>query len=429
MSIEPFGTVGAILFGFAFYYPLFMAYLWMIGAIFYFFHYELRDSRKVNSPPTLKHYPPISLLVPCHNDEKIVAETIEFLLQQEYPDFEVVAINDGSQDRTGEILDELAGRHDRLRVIHHSSNQGKAMALTSGALLSRHEFLICIDSDAVLEPHAAAWMMWHFESSARVGAVTGSPRIRNRSGLFGRIQIGEFSSMVGLIKRAQRTYGRLFTISGVIAGFRKMALHQVGYWSQDMLTEDIDITSKLEIAKWDVRFEPRAQCWILMPETLRGLWRQRLRWATGGAQVVFRRARQVRGWRERRMWPIYFEYTVSMLWAYTMLVTFGLWGIGKVVELPQALQVPTLLPGFSGVLIGITCMLQIAVGLAMDSRYEKGLFRYYFWMIWYPVIFWVLNVFTTVVATPRVLLRRTGKRATWRSPDRGLHTAYDTPDH
>jgi biofilm PGA synthesis N-glycosyltransferase PgaC len=423
MNVEAFGAAGAILFGFAFYYPLFMAYLWMIGAVFYFFHYEIRDSRRIDEPPTLTSRPPVTFLVPCHNDEKIVAETIEFLMGHDYPEFEVIAINDGSVDRTGAILDRLARRHDRLRVIHLASNQGKSMALTTGALLSRYEYLICIDSDALLEPHAAHWMMWHFQSSARVAAVTGSPRIRNRSGLFGRIQIGEFSSMVGLIKRAQRTYGRIFTISGVIAGFRKAALHQVGYWSQDMLTEDIDVTSKLEIAKWDVRFEPRAQCWILMPETLRGLWRQRLRWAMGGAQVIFRRAGQVRGWRERRMWPIYLEYFVSMLWAYAMLTTFALWGLGKIFEVPQPFQVPTLLPGFSGVLIGLTCMLQIAIGMAMDSRYEKGLFRYYFWMIWYPVAFWVLNVFTTVVATPRVLLRRTGGRATWRSPDRGLHTA------
>jgi biofilm PGA synthesis N-glycosyltransferase PgaC len=419
---DGFGLAGKILFGFAFYYPLFMAYHWMIGALYYFFHYEVKQGR-VNEPPPLPRTPAITFLVPCHNDQSIIAETLEYLLlKQKYPDFEVIAINDGSHDGTGRILDELAARHPRLRVIHLASNQGKAVGLTTGALLTRNEFLICIDSDALLDPYAAHWMMWHFLSSARVGAVTGNPRIRNRSTLFGRIQVGEFSSTAGLLKRAQRTYGRLFTMSGVISGFRKSALHQQGYWSPDMLTEDIDITWKLEIGKWDVRFEPRALCWILMPETLKGLWRQRLRWAMGGAQVIFRRFRELRSWRERRMWPIFLEYLVSMLWAYTMMTTFALWAVGKFVDLPQALQVPTLLPGFSGVLIGITCMLQVAIALMMDSRYEKGLFRYYFWMIWYPVAFWVINVFTTVVATPRVLLRRTGKRATWRSPDRGIHT-------
>jgi poly-beta-1,6-N-acetyl-D-glucosamine synthase len=420
--LDDFGTVGTILFGFAFYYPLFMAYHWMIGALYYFFHYEIKQGR-VDQPPQLTRTPGLTFLVPCHNDENIIAETLEYLLlKQDYPDFEVIAINDGSADGTGRILDSLASKYPRLRVIHLAQNQGKALALTTGALMTRNEFLLCIDSDALLDPNAAKWMMWHFMSSARVGAVTGNPRIRNRSTLFGRVQVGEFSSTAGLLKRAQRTYGRLFTMSGVIAAFRKSALHQAGYWSPEMLTEDIDVTWKLEIAKWDVRFEPRALCWILMPETLNGLWRQRLRWAMGGAQVIFRRFRELRSWRERRMWPIFLEYFVSMLWAYTMMATFALWGLGLFVDLPPAIRVPSMLPGFSGVLIGITCMIQVAIALSMDSRYEKGLFRYYFWMIWYPVAFWVINVFTTVVATPRVLLRRTGKRATWRSPDRGIHT-------
>jgi biofilm PGA synthesis N-glycosyltransferase PgaC len=138
--------------------------------------------------------------------------------------------------------------------------------------------------------------------------------------------------------------------------------------------------------------------------------------------VIFRRFAELHSWRERRMWPVFLEYFISMLWAYTMLTTLVLWALGKVVDLPHAVQVPSMLPGFAGVLIGITCMLQVAIALLMDSRYENGLFRYYFWMIWYPVVFWIINVCTTVVATPRVLLRRTGKRATWRSPDRGIHT-------
>lgn len=420
--IEGFGTIGTLLFGFAFYYPLFMAYYWMIGALYYYHHYEKHQGR-VDSPPPLPSTPPVSFLVPCHNDEAIIAETLEYLLlHQDYPDFEVIAINDGSRDATGRVLDRLAQKHQRLRVIHLAENQGKALGLTTAALMTRNEFLICIDSDALLDRHAARWIMWHFLSSARVGAVTGNPRIRNRSTLLGRIQVGEFSSTAGLLKRAQRTYGRLFTMSGVVAAFRKTALHQAGYWSPEMLTEDIDITWKLEIAKWDVRFEPRALCWILMPETLRGLWRQRVRWAMGGVQVILHRARELRSWRERRMWPIFLEYVVSMLWAHAMVLTFLLWALGKFVELPQPVQVPSLLPGYSGVLIGLTCMGQVAIALMMDSRYEKGLFRYYFWMIWYPVIYWVINVFTTVVATPRVLMRRTGGRATWRSPDRGIHT-------
>lgn len=114
----------------------------------------------------------------------------------------------------------------------------------------------------------------------RVGAVTGNPRIRTRSTLIGKVQVGEFSSIIGLIKRTQRVYGGVYRFR-VIAAFRRSALADVGYWSDDMITEDIDISWKLQLRRWSVFYEPRALCWILMPETLRGLWKQRLRWAKG----------------------------------------------------------------------------------------------------------------------------------------------------
>ncbi len=63
---------------------------------------------------------------------------------------------------------------------------------------------MCIDGDAMLEEHALHWMIWHLVSGNRVGAVTGNPRIRNRSTLLGRLQVAEFSSIIGMIKRAQR---------------------------------------------------------------------------------------------------------------------------------------------------------------------------------------------------------------------------------
>src|SRR5262249_52696622 len=139
-------------------------YYWMIGAVYYYNHYE-KHHGKVEDPPELPRTPPVTFLVPCHNDEGIIAETLEYLLlHQNYPYFEVIAINDGSSDGTGAVLDALAEKHDRLRVIHLAENQGKAMGLTSGTLMTRNDFLICIDSDALLDPNAARWIMWHFLS-------------------------------------------------------------------------------------------------------------------------------------------------------------------------------------------------------------------------------------------------------------------------
>jgi len=411
---------------YSYYYPLFMAYLWMIGALFYYYRYErppkshrdLPDSGP-ETPPVLAVYPRVTIIVPCHNEGRDIEDTVEYLLASSYPNYDILLVNDGSGDETRTILDELAMKHSEVRVIHCARNQGKAVALTTASLMTSAQYLCCIDADALLDPQALSWMMMHFENP-RVGAITGNPRVRNRSTLLGRLQVGEYSSIVGLIKRAQRTYGRIFTVSGVVACFRKSALHDVGYWSSDMLTEDIDISWKLQIRHWDVRFEPKAQCWILAPETLKGLWQQRLRWSTGGIQVLMKNWRIEHLWVARRMWPVLLEYMMSVLWAYSILVIAILWLVGFVIELPPEYRVPTFLSGWNGVMVGTTCLMQVGISLALDARYDKGSLKSFYWMIWYPLAYWILSMITTIVAVPRALLRDTKKRARWISPDRGI---------
>jgi biofilm PGA synthesis N-glycosyltransferase PgaC len=411
---------------YSFYYPLFMAYLWMTGAVFYYFRYERppKSHRELphsglETPPDLAEYPHVSFIVPCHNEGQGIEDTVDYLLASTYPEYDILLVDDGSDDETRQILDRLAAQHPVVRVIQCALNQGKAVALTTASLMTPAQYLCCIDADAMLDPQALTWLMAHF-LNPRVGAVTGNPRVRNRSSMLGRLQVGEFSSIVGLIKRAQRTYGRIFTVSGVVACFRKAALHDVGYWSADMLTEDIDVSWNLQIRHWDVRFEPKAHCWILAPETLRGLWAQRLRWSTGGIQVMMKNWHIEHLWKARRMWPVLVEYLMSVFWAYAMLVIAALWLAGFFIELPPEYRVPAFLSGWNGVVVGTTCLIQIGVSLALDARYDKGSINSFYWMIWYPLAYWMINMLTTIVAVPRALLRNTNKRARWTSPDRGI---------
>ncbi len=409
------------LFDFAFFYPFFMAYLWMTGAIYYFFYREKIEKRAVDDPPPLDEAPGVTFIVPCHDEGQNVRETIGAIFDQEYPDFEIIAINDASSDETGEILDEMALLDDRLRVIHFETNQGKAMGLRAGAVAANNEILICIDGDALLDPHAAHWLAWHFVNGPRVGAVTGNPRVRNRTTLLGKIQAGEFSSIIGLIKRAQRIYGRVFTVSGVVAAFRRSALQKVGYWSLDMVTEDIDISWSLQTQRWDVRYEPNALCYILMPETFEGLWSQRLRWAQGGIEVLMRHFPELLSWRNRRMWVVALELIVSTFWAYTIVFVHVVWLIGTFFSLPPPFTVEAVLPGWAGVMLGATCLLQFLISLIIDSRYESNtLGRYYYWMIWYPMAYWAIQAAASFAAVPKAIRKSRGKRAVWVSPDRGI---------
>ena len=402
---------------FVYLYPLFMSFVWMIGALI-FYH---RIERKVKLPPIIKEYPFFSILIPCHNEEKQIKETVTKLMELDYPNYEIILIDDGSTDRTASILHELSEKHERVRAVYLRENQGKGAALNVGCLVAKGDLILTIDADALLDPKALKWMAWHFDRFPRVGAITGNPRVLNRTTLLGKIQTGEYASIIGLIKRTQRILGKVLTVSGVIAAFRKQALLSVGLWDKDMVTEDIDITWKLEKYFWDVRFEPRVICWVMVPETLKGLWRQRLRWAQGGIEVLNKHLNIWQEWKQRRLWPVYVEYVFSTFWAYSFWLLIAMW-LGQEIfslRLPVRL-LPPIPPRWTGSILALTCVVQFSVSMYVDNSYEKKFLRYLFWVIWYPFVYWMINALTIVVAVPKALFRKKGAKAVWKSPDRGF---------
>ncbi|XTZ39278.1 poly-beta-1,6-N-acetyl-D-glucosamine synthase [Salmonella enterica] len=410
-----------LMMSFVFFWPFFMSIMWIVGGVYFWLHRERHWVWGEKAPaPQLKDNPQISIIIPCFNEEKNVEETINAALAQRYQNIEVIAVNDGSSDQTQAILDRLAIQHPRLRVIHLAQNQGKAIALKTGAAAAKSEYLVCIDGDAMLDRDAAAYIVEPMLFNPRVGAVTGNPRIRTRSTLVGKVQVGEFSSIIGLIKRTQRIYGNVFTVSGVIAAFRRSALAEVGYWSDDMITEDIDISWKLQLNQWSIFYEPRALCWILMPETLKGLWKQRLRWAQGGAEVFLKNLSKLWRWKNYRMWPLFFEYCLTTIWAFTCLVGFIMYITQQLSEPVNMSMDHIAATHTAGILLCTLCILQFIVSLIIENRYEHNFASSLFWIIWFPVFFWLLSLATTLVSFSRVMLVRKNKRARWISPDRGI---------
>ena len=381
-------------------YPVLSAITWVSTGLHFFWRREQSDEANA-TPPVLAHYPRVTVLIPAYCEAKVIAETIEATMRIDYPDFEIVVVDDASTDRTREIVAAYAERGE-VRLVAKERNEGKAMAMNDALPCLNGEIIFIMDADACPDPQILRWIVPHFES-ARVGGVTGNPRVVNRVTYLSQLQVVEFTSIVSLLRRAQRIWGRILTMSGVVGAFRRSALIDVGRYSPEMATEDIDMTWKLQGAHYDVRYEPRAIVWMRVPETLGALYKQRHRWALGLAQVLRRHAWMLRTWRARRMWPVFYEAVLSVLWAYCFVGLTGLWLLSWALGVPPAGASP--IPNWWGMIIATLCLTQLLTGVWLDSRYDRTVKRYYPVAVTYPLVYWMLMSLITAIATPKGMLR------------------------
>jgi biofilm PGA synthesis N-glycosyltransferase PgaC len=378
-------------------YPLFSSAMWIFTSLIFYARRERRGEPAIEE----EYSPPVTLLVSAYNEANHIEETIEGCLAIDYPDYEIVVVNDGSRDGTLRKIERhaLAGR---VRLIHKPLNEGKAMALNDAIPLTNGEIIVMIDADAVPDPGLLRAIVPHFRSP-RVGAVTGNPRVRNRRSLFCKLQTIEFASIVSLQRRGARVWGKMLTMSGVVSAFHRDAILDAGMYSPQMATEDIDLTWKLQLRFYDVRYEPRAIVWMRVPVSLRGLWHQRRRWSRGLAQVLRRHGRDVIAWKARRLWPVMVESFLSILWAYLFVGLTALWAVSYAAGYPPIGASP--IPNYWGMLIGTMCLLQLLVGVLLDRRYDRTLQWYYVTAVFYPLLYWMFMALVTVVSTPGGLLR------------------------
>ncbi len=397
---------------FVFWYPAIMSAIWIAGGIIFYFCNERKKALPLYETPF------VSVLVPCYNEEDTIENTVKELSALEYPDYEIIVINDGSSDRTSEIVRSIADKYPRMRFIDLKENCGKANALYLGLIAAKGEILVGVDSDSYIMPDALNYMVPHFTNrfnGERVGAVTGNPRVRNRSSLLAKIQLCEYASIISLIKRTQRIWGKVMTVSGVVVAFRKRALMDAELWDRDMITEDIGVTWKLEKKFWDVRYEPRALCMMLVPETVIGLAKQRKRWASGGMEILRRHFNIFKTWKERRLIPVYMEQICSILWSLCWLlmliiILFHLFVDHTYIQLPYL---------WKSLFLSSICLVQFMVAMILDKKYDPKLLRHSIVAIWYPFVYWYINAIIVIKSLP-TLFKKNTKLATWHSPDRGI---------
>lgn len=247
---------------------------------------QSRIRKPLSTARLIRKQPSFAVIVPAHNEEKVIIDSIESLLRSRNQDFEIVVMDDGSTDRTYEVVKQIFGANPRVRLLT-KRNGGKSSALNHAIDRTDAEVVVCIDADTRLAPDALDILLAHFHDD-RVGAVAGVVTVGNRSTMLSRFQALEYLTAQSMDRRAFEIVNGIAVVPGAIGAWRRSAVIAAGLYDSDTSAEDADMTFKVARAGWLVRNEPNALAVTEAPEKIHEFNKQRFRWMFGMIQVAFK---------------------------------------------------------------------------------------------------------------------------------------------
>jgi cellulose synthase/poly-beta-1,6-N-acetylglucosamine synthase-like glycosyltransferase/peptidoglycan/xylan/chitin deacetylase (PgdA/CDA1 family)/spore germination protein YaaH len=244
---------------------------------------RVREKRRVFP---VGYTPSVSVIIAAYNEEKVISQTISALLASGYPALEVIVVDDGSKDRTFDIVKEAFGGEGRVRVFR-KANGGKASALNRGLAYATGEVIVSLDADTLFAPDTIERLARHF-ASRDVGAVSGNVRVGNARNIFTKWQALEYTTSQNFDRRGYDLLNCITVVPGAVGALRRNAVSAVGGYTSDTLAEDTDLTWKLRRAGWRIVNDNTAMAYTEAPETLSSLAKQRFRWAYGTLQCLWK---------------------------------------------------------------------------------------------------------------------------------------------
>ena len=232
----------------------------------------------------VKTFPKVSVVIPAYNEERVIANTIEGLLETKYPNKEIIFVDDGSKDSTLAIASRYK---EKIRVLH-KENGGKATALNYGMVYAKGEIVVIVDADTIVGRNALKEIVKGFEINEHVAAVAGNIKVRNRTNLLTKCQALEYITGIQIIRRAFDIFGSITIVPGALGAFKKSFLVEAGAYGKDTIVEDFDQTIKLLKAGLITQGSSKATAYTEAPNTMKDFVAQRKRWYRGNIQVLKR---------------------------------------------------------------------------------------------------------------------------------------------
>lgn len=240
---------------------------------------------------TGENHPKVSIIVPAYNEEVNAVKTIHNLLRQDYPNFDIIFVDDGSKDTTFSQVDTAFKNHDIVKV-HTKVNGGKASALNHGIAITQSDFVVCIDADTQLKTDALSQLMkcftLQFKNKEQVGAVAGNVKVGNENTMLARWQSIEYTTAQNFDRRAFDLINGITVVPGAIGAFRKEAIEIAGGFTTDTLAEDCDLTIRILRNNYRIVNCVEAVAVTEAPETLNEFMKQRFRWSYGIMQAFWK---------------------------------------------------------------------------------------------------------------------------------------------
>jgi peptidoglycan-N-acetylglucosamine deacetylase len=233
-----------------------------------------------------EYEPEVSVLIPAFNEEEVIVQTVRAAIASDYPKLEIVVVDDGSVDRTAELVRENFGRDPRVRLLLQP-NRGKPAALNHGFAEANGEIVVSIDADTLVDPEAIPRLVRHF-ADPKVGAVAGNVKVMNRNRWLTRWQALEYITSQNLEKRAFDLLNCIPVVPGAAGAWRAQVLRSFGGFSGDTVAEDTDLTLTIRRNGWKILYDEDAIARTDVPDTVEALIRQRFRWTFGTLQAVWK---------------------------------------------------------------------------------------------------------------------------------------------
>ncbi len=258
-----------------------MSVVGSILVLYVFFVYVLSywpNRRRMAIDPSAKKLPSVTIAIPAKDEEKTIAKTIRTILNLNYPKklLDIIAVDDGSTDNTGKIMDSF--KKFGVRVFH-KENGGKATALNLALKKTKGEIFVCMDADSFAEKNVLKKTVGYF-NNPNVASVTSSVKVYKPKTVLGFIQFIEYLYNI-LMRKIFAFLDSVFVVPGAFALYKTSVIRKLGGFEVDNLTEDMEIAMRLQDKGYKIEVSSNAYTHTCAPETLKQFFRQRVRWYQG----------------------------------------------------------------------------------------------------------------------------------------------------